>query len=76
MASTKPIQRITLFKIPNAEDQDKLLEIYRHMPQKAVKVGGLPFLHALLTYFEIANMSSRPGWKAIYSRRQTRPGVS
>lgn len=42
MASTKPIQRITLFKIPNAEDQDKLLEIYRHMPEKAVKVGRHP----------------------------------
>ncbi|KAI0167698.1 stress responsive A/B barrel domain-containing protein [Pestalotiopsis sp. NC0098] len=46
MASTKPIQRITLFKIPNAEDQDKLLEIYRHMPEKAVK-DGKPYILAV-----------------------------
>jgi hypothetical protein len=36
--STKPIRRITLFKIPSEENQQKLLDIYREMPAKAVKV--------------------------------------
>ena len=31
--------RMTLFKIPRAEDQDKLLEMYKAMPEKALKVG-------------------------------------
>lgn len=30
---------MTLFKIPHAEDQDKLLEMYKAMPQKALKVS-------------------------------------
>jgi hypothetical protein len=38
MSTTKPIRRITLFKIPKAEDQEKLLEIYKTMPQDAQKV--------------------------------------
>jgi hypothetical protein len=29
---------MTLFKIPRIEDQDKLLEMYRAMSQKALKV--------------------------------------
>ncbi|KAL7905162.1 stress responsive A/B barrel domain-containing protein [Trichoderma velutinum] len=33
----KRIHRVTLFKIPNAVDQEKLLEIYRNMPIKALK---------------------------------------
>jgi hypothetical protein len=37
--STKPIRRITLFKVPKPEDQQKLLDVYRTMPEKAVKVG-------------------------------------
>lgn len=40
MASSA-INRITLFKIPNPEDQQKLLDIYTHMPSKAVKVSEL-----------------------------------
>lgn len=36
--STNQITRITLFKIPNVEDQNKLLDIYKQMPNKAVKV--------------------------------------
>lgn len=35
---SKPTNRVTLFKIPNAEDQQKLLDIYKGMPSKAVKV--------------------------------------
>lgn len=41
---TKPIRRITLFKIPSEEGQEKLLEKYRTMPQDALKV----FLPSLL----------------------------
>ena len=41
MSTTKPIRRITLFKIPKAEDQENLLEIYKTMPQDAQKVVPL-----------------------------------
>ncbi|KAH8890098.1 hypothetical protein GQ53DRAFT_688891 [Thozetella sp. PMI_491] len=37
------INRITLFKIPNEDDQQKLLNIYKHMPEKAVK-DGKPYI--------------------------------
>jgi hypothetical protein len=37
MASSA-INRITLFKITSPEDQQKLLDIYTHMPSQAVKV--------------------------------------
>lgn len=40
MANTNHVNRITLFKIPNEDDRQKLLELYRGMPQKAVKVSG------------------------------------
>lgn len=32
------ITRVTLFKIPNEEDQQRLLDLYKEMPQKATKV--------------------------------------
>ncbi|KAM6476752.1 stress responsive A/B barrel domain-containing protein [Trichoderma sp. SZMC 28011] len=31
------IHRLTLFKIPSAVDQEKLIDIYRNMPTKALK---------------------------------------
>ncbi|KAM0444318.1 hypothetical protein ACHAPV_010335 [Trichoderma viride] len=37
------INRITLFKIPDTEDQIKLLNIYREMPLKAMK-DGKPYI--------------------------------
>lgn len=40
--STKPIRRVTLFKIPSEEGQEKLLAKYRTLPQEALKV--VPFL--------------------------------
>ncbi|KAH7383055.1 stress responsive A/B barrel domain-containing protein [Cadophora sp. MPI-SDFR-AT-0126] len=43
MSSTKPIQRITLFKIPNISDQEKLLDIYKGMKQNALK-DGKPYI--------------------------------
>jgi hypothetical protein len=36
--SVKPIRRITLFKVPDEGDQEKLLAKYQTMPQDAVKV--------------------------------------
>lgn len=38
MSSGKRINRITLFKIPDEENRKKLLDIYRGMSEKAVKV--------------------------------------
>lgn len=35
---SQPITRITLFKIPREEDQKKVLDFYKSMPQKAIKV--------------------------------------
>ncbi|KAH6721013.1 hypothetical protein DL95DRAFT_354565 [Leptodontidium sp. 2 PMI_412] len=35
--TTPPIQRITLFKIPSPDDQEKLLSIYKTMQQTALK---------------------------------------
>ncbi|KAK0113957.1 hypothetical protein ONS95_014202 [Cadophora gregata] len=42
-STTKPIQRITLFKIPNVGDQEKLLEICKGMKQNAIK-DGKPYI--------------------------------
>jgi hypothetical protein len=39
MASVQPITRVTLFKIPDQTDQEKLLNIYKEMPNKAKKVA-------------------------------------
>lgn len=33
------ITRITLFKVPDEENQNKILALYRQMPQKALKVS-------------------------------------
>ncbi|KAL3963590.1 stress responsive a/B barrel domain-containing protein [Purpureocillium lilacinum] len=33
------IHRVTLFKIPNHEDQERLLDFYKHMQSRAVKHG-------------------------------------
>jgi glutaredoxin len=43
--SGKRINRITLFKIPKKEDRQKLLGIYKEMPQKAVKVSEHTHTH-------------------------------
>ncbi|QGA16426.1 hypothetical protein EYB26_004093 [Talaromyces marneffei] len=42
MASV-PITRVTLFKIPDQADQEKLLNIYKEMPYKAKK-NGKPYI--------------------------------
>lgn len=38
MSSSKPITRITLFKIPEEAQREHLLGIYKKMPEEAVKV--------------------------------------
>lgn len=38
------ITRVTLFKIPKEEDQQRLLDLYKEMPQKATKVRD-PIAH-------------------------------
>ncbi|KAM0345680.1 hypothetical protein ACHAPU_006335 [Fusarium lateritium] len=38
-----PVTRVTLFKIPKEEDQQHLLDLYKQMPQKAVK-DGKPYI--------------------------------
>jgi hypothetical protein len=40
--STKPIRRVTLFKIPTEEGQEQLLEKYRTLRQEALKVFRPP----------------------------------
>ncbi|KAH7021490.1 uncharacterized protein B0I36DRAFT_377321 [Microdochium trichocladiopsis] len=40
------INRLTLFKIPQDEDQEKLLSIYREMPSRAVK-DGKPYIRSV-----------------------------
>ncbi|KAH6691205.1 hypothetical protein BKA61DRAFT_625419 [Leptodontidium sp. MPI-SDFR-AT-0119] len=40
------IRRITLFKIPGAEDQQKLMEIYKAMPVNALK-DGKPYIESV-----------------------------
>ncbi|VUC29088.1 unnamed protein product [Clonostachys rosea] len=42
MSSSK-IHRVTLFKIPSKEDQQRLIDIYRDMPTKALK-NGKPYI--------------------------------
>ncbi|CAK7208159.1 hypothetical protein SCUCBS95973_000007 [Sporothrix curviconia] len=42
----EPINRVTLFKIPNEEDQQRLASFYRDMPAKAVK-DGKPYIHSV-----------------------------
>ncbi|KFY45537.1 hypothetical protein V495_02931 [Pseudogymnoascus sp. VKM F-4514 (FW-929)] len=41
--STKPIRRLTLFKIPTEEGQEQLLAKYRSLPQEALK-DNAPYL--------------------------------
>ncbi|GKT93436.1 stress responsive A/B barrel domain-containing protein [Colletotrichum tofieldiae] len=36
---TEQVTRITLFKIPDEENQKRILSLYQQMPQKALKAG-------------------------------------
>ncbi|PHH62119.1 hypothetical protein CDD81_7550 [Ophiocordyceps australis] len=46
----RPIHRITLFKIPSQEDQQRLIEVYKKMPSKAVK-DGKPYILSVTAGF-------------------------
>ena len=41
--SSKPIHRVTLFKIPSEEDRTRLIDIYRDLPARALK-DGKPYI--------------------------------
>ena len=41
--SSKLINRVTLFKIPSKEDRERLIDIYRTMPTRALK-NGKPYI--------------------------------
>lgn len=72
MSTTKPIRRVTLFKIPTEEGQEQLLAKYRDMPQKALKVfppTSLPHLHLIS---ELTRLSGR---RTIHPRHPSRQGV-
>ncbi|CAG7562618.1 unnamed protein product [Fusarium equiseti] len=38
-----PVTRVTLFKVPSEKDQQHLVDLYKQMPQKAVK-DGKPYI--------------------------------
>jgi hypothetical protein len=77
MASTKPINRLTLFKVPNCEDQQKLLAIYKMMPETAKKVRNC----IQTAEFPPGNPPKIPtdgfvlGWEAIHPVGYRRPNV-
>ncbi|RGP78399.1 stress responsive a b barrel domain-containing [Fusarium longipes] len=41
-----PVTRVTLFKIPSEKDQQQLVDLYKQMPQKAVK-DGKPYISSV-----------------------------
>lgn len=41
--SAQPINRVTLFKIPSEEDRNRLIDIYRTLPARALK-DGKPYI--------------------------------
>ncbi|KAF4455619.1 hypothetical protein F53441_2088 [Fusarium austroafricanum] len=41
-----PVTRVTLFKVPKEEDQQKLVDLYKAMPSKAVK-DGKPYISSV-----------------------------
>lgn len=70
--STKPIRRITLFKIPTEEGQEQLLAKYRTLPQEALKVFLTTSLSYLRLILELTNSLER---RAIHPRHPSRQGV-
>ena len=38
MSTTKPIHRLTLFKIPKEADRDRLIELFGNMTKDSLKV--------------------------------------
>lgn len=59
--SGKPVRRLTLFKIPKVEDQERLLDIYRTMPEQALKVS-----RSLSTLLKRGDTEALTGWKTVH----------
>ena len=55
--SSRPINRVTLFKIPSEEDRARLIDIYRTLPTRALKDGKPYILSATVgpTYDDARN---------------------
>lgn len=80
------IHRVTLFKIPNHEDQERLLDFYKHMQSRAVKVSIPRRSTPLLSWCAIRGQCLDPSrsdtqntaWQAVHhfgdrGRGKTRP---
>ncbi|TDZ54642.1 hypothetical protein CTRI78_v006108 [Colletotrichum trifolii] len=52
------ITRITLFKIPDEESQNKVLSFYREMPHKAVK-NGQPYITSVKAGLAVADQRAQ-----------------
>ncbi|KAL0930526.1 stress responsive a b barrel domain-containing protein [Colletotrichum truncatum] len=52
------ITRITLFKIPDEENQKKALSFYQQMPQKAVK-NGKPYILSVKAGLAVADQRAQ-----------------
>ncbi|CCF47469.1 stress responsive A/B barrel domain-containing protein [Colletotrichum higginsianum] len=52
------ITRITLFKVPDEENQNKILALYRQMPQKALK-DGKPYMLSVKAGLAVADQRAQ-----------------
>ncbi|TQN68317.1 hypothetical protein CSHISOI_07138 [Colletotrichum shisoi] len=52
------ITRITLFKVPDEENQNKILALYRQMPQKALK-DGKPYILSVRAGLAVADQRAQ-----------------
>ncbi|EFY97713.1 Stress responsive alpha-beta barrel [Metarhizium robertsii ARSEF 23] len=55
-----PIHRVTLFKIESENDRQHLLELYRQMPTKAVKVRRLLSAPFATLLFSLVTQDGKP----------------
>lgn len=62
MSSAKNINRITLFKIPEVSNQEKLLAVYKSLQQNALKVflALSPSINHSLTDHRTESLTSYP----------------
>ncbi|KAK1623022.1 stress responsive A/B barrel domain-containing protein [Colletotrichum phormii] len=55
---SEQITRITLFKIPDEENQNKVLALYQQMPQKALK-DGKPYIISVKVGLAVADQRAQ-----------------
>ncbi|KZL67169.1 stress responsive A/B barrel domain-containing protein [Colletotrichum tofieldiae] len=55
---TEQVTRITLFKIPDEENQKRILSLYQQMPQKALK-GGKPYIVSVKAGLAVADQRAQ-----------------